>query len=305
MTKNTHDLQSMINRWVQWMKTEKNYSSYTVEGYLIDLSRFIKFLNSYFNKELSSSDLKDITSQNVRSWLTSLKMKDYKISSYARYLASIKNFFNYLHKFEAITNLNVKSARVKKQNKSLPKSLTIADTEEARQVSLKISKELWIQSRDYALITIIYGCGLRISEALSIKLSDLSGEYISIIGKGNKERSVPLLTEVKQAINEYLKLCPYKLTAASNIFLGARGDKLDPAVFQKQIRKIRSHLKLSDSVTPHSFRHSFATHLLNNGADLRSIQELLGHKNLSTTQIYTNLDVKKILDSYNKAHPRS
>ena len=140
---------------------------------------------------------------------------------------------------------------------------------------------------------------------MSIKLSDLNGENISVLGKGNKTRSIPILEEVKLVIEKYLKLCPYKFAPQSNIFVGVRGQNLDPGVFQRQIRKIRKSLGLPDSVTPHSFRHSFATHLLSSGADLRSIQELLGHKNLSTTQIYTSLDVQKLLDSYNKAHPRS
>jgi integrase/recombinase XerC len=302
---NSNELQLLIDRWIKWMKTEKNYSRNTSSAYITDLSMFLRFLNNYLNEEVSISHLRSITSQNVRAWLASLKIKEYKISSYARYLAAIKNFFNYLHKFEGITNLNVKSTRVKRQNKNLPKALTESDTKGMIDGSSDASKELWMQVRDYALISLIYGCGLRISEALSIKLSDVNGEYISVIGKGNKERSIPLLEEVKLALEKYLKLCPYKFSPTSNIFVGARGQKLNPGVFQRQIRKIRNNLGLSESVTPHTLRHTFATHLLSGGADLRSIQELLGHKNLSTTQIYTSLDVKKILDVYNKTHPRS
>ena len=302
---NSNELQLLIDRWIKWMKTEKNYSRNTSSAYITDLSMFLRFLNNYLNEEVSLSHLRSITSQNVRAWLASLKIKEYKISSYARYLAAIKNFFNYLHKFEGITNLNVKSTRVKRQNKNLPRALTESDTKGMIDGSSDASKELWMQVRDYALISLIYGCGLRISEALSIKLLDVNGEYISVIGKGNKERSIPLLEEVKLALEKYLKLCPYKFSPTSNIFVGARGQKLNPGVFQRQIRKIRNNLGLSESVTPHTLRHTFATHLLSGGADLRSIQELLGHKNLSTTQIYTSLDVKKILDVYNKTHPRS
>ncbi|NRA73787.1 MAG: tyrosine recombinase XerC [Rickettsiales bacterium] len=301
----TKNLQTIIDRWIKWMRTEKNYSNNTVEAYIGDFSKFLIFLNEYLNVEISISKLQTITYQNVRAWLASLKMKDYKTTSYARYLAAVKNFFSYLHKFENITNANIKTVRVKRQNKNLPKALAIPDAKEALNQSLKLSKKPWIQLRDYALITLIYGCGLRISEALSIKLSDLEGIYVSVLGKGNKSRNIPILEEVKLVIEKYLKICPYKFAPESNIFIGVRGKKLNPGVFQRQIRKIRKSLGLSDSVTPHSFRHSFATHLLSSGADLRSIQELLGHKNLSTTQIYTSLDVKKLLDVYNKAHPRS
>jgi len=305
MLEQIDDLQALIKRWTQWMRAEKNYSSNTIEAYTTDLSAFLRFLTEYLNEELSITHLQDITSQNVRAWLASLKMKNYMISSYARYLATIKNFFNYLHKFEGITNSSVKSVRVKRQNKNLPKALTISDAKNTLDVCCNVSKERWVQLRDYALISLIYGCGLRIAEALSIKLSDLNGEYISIIGKGKKERSVPILKEVATAIDKYLEYCPYKLAPASNVFVGTRGQKLNATVFQRQICRIRNYLGLSESVTPHTFRHTFATHLLSGGADLRSIQELLGHKNLSTTQIYTSLDVKKILDVYSKAHPRS
>ena len=299
------ELQLLIDRWIKWMKTEKNYSSNTSSAYIIDISMFLNFLKEYLNAELSPAHLQSITSQNVRAWFANLKAKDYKISSYARYLAAIKNFFGYLHRFEGIINLNVKSTRIKRQNKNLPKALTELDTKGLLKGASNASKELWIQMRDYALISLIYGCGFRISEALGVKLSDLSEDYISVLGKGNKERSVPLLEEVKIVIEEYLKLCPYKFASTAHIFVGVRGEKLNPGVFQRQIRKIRNNLGLSDSITPHTLRHTFATHLLSQGADLRSIQELLGHKNLSTTQIYTSLDVNKILDVYNKTHPRS
>lgn len=305
MNNDNTTLQPIITRWIQWMKTEKNYSSHTTEAYIIDLTRFLQFLAGYFNSPVMISQLKYITSQNVRAWLTSLKLEDYKPASYARYLAAIKNFFNYLHRFEGITNSHVNTARVKRPSKNLPRALTVSDTQEVLKQSLKVSQEPWLQLRDYALITLIYGCGLRISEALSIKLADLDGEYLVILGKGQKERRIPILEEVTAAIQAYLNHCPYNLVSSSYIFLGAKGKKLSPTVFQKQVRHIRSHLKLSDSVTPHTFRHSFATHLLSSGADLRAIQELLGHKNLSSTQIYTSVDVKKILDVYNKTHPRS
>lgn len=300
-----NDITSLLSNWQSWMKNEKLYSSHTVESYLIDVAMFLTFLQNHLNHDISSHNLKEVSPQIVRSWLTKLKGNNYKATSYARYLAALKNFFNYLKKFEKIPIQDLSLVRIKTQRRSLPKALNITDAMYALQETTNISKNTWVQLRDYALLTLLYGCGLRISEALSINATDLHSEYLRIKGKGNKERSVPILSDVKAAISKYLDHCPYKPQGANPIFVGERGKPLQSAIVQKQIRKIRTNLGLSNSVTPHTFRHSFATHLLTNGADLRSIQELLGHKNLDTTEIYTNLDAKKLLSVYGQTHPRS
>jgi integrase/recombinase XerC len=297
-------LHQIYSRWFTWMQDEKHYSNHTLSSYATDLSMFFKFLNTHYNEALTLNSLEEVTLQDIRAWLATFKNQNYQISSYARYLAALRNFFHYLDKFEKITNNSAANIKIKKRNRSLPKALDILDTKLALDGAFEVSSELWTQLRDYAALTLIYGCGLRISEALSITKNDLDGDYLSVRGKGNKVRSVPIIDSVKEVIQSYLEHCPCIIEKDQPIFLGKRGKPLNVSVFQYQIRKIRKNLGLSSSTTPHAFRHSFATHLLSNGADLRAIQELLGHKNLSTTQIYTAVDTRKILDSYNKNHPR-
>jgi len=286
------------------MTEEKRYSTNTSSSYKKDIAMFFSFLNLHFGENIRVSHLEKITLQDIRSWLSTLKNQDYNISSYARYLAAIRNFFNYTKRFENIDNTSAMNLKIKRRHRSLPKALSTIDTKLVQEGAFDVSKDLWTQLRDFAIITLIYGCGLRISEALSITKNDINGDYINVIGKGNKARSVPILSSVKETIDKYLEHCPFNIGTEDPIFLGTRGKKMNVSVFQNQIRRIRTNLGLQPSVTPHAFRHSFATHLLSNGADLRSIQELLGHKNLSTTQIYTSVDSKKILDAYSKSHPR-
>ena len=170
----------------------------------------------------------------------------------------------------------------------------------------QLQEEEWLAKRDVALLTLVYGAGLRIGEALSLSLRDVpSGESMVITGKGNKQRVVPILPQIKSAIEDYVQVCPFPLNADSPLFLGAKGKPLDPAIFQKQVRKLRAYLGLPENTTPHAFRHSFATHLLSAGGDLRAIQELLGHASLSTTQRYTAVDSERLLNAYQKAHPRA
>lgn len=300
-----NDINQVYERWITWMKIEKHYSQNTVSSYSIDISYFLSFLNKHFEKKISRSDLLDVEVQDIRSWIVYLKNNNYQSTSYSRYIAAIRNFFYYMSKFENIVNNNATTIKVKRKIQKLPKSLDVSDTNLALEESLAISKDTWIQKRDYAIILLIYGCGLRISEALSITKNDINADYIRVLGKGNKIRSVPILESVKNAIINYIDHCPYNIGRNEFIFRGKIGRPLNKTVFQQQIRKIRYNLGLSDAITPHSFRHSFATHLLAAGADLRSIQELLGHKNLSTTQIYTSINTEKLLDSYSKFHPRS
>lgn len=299
-----YSLEQVYSRWLNWMKLEKHYSHHTSSSYATDLAMFFCFLNGHLGKILSLDAIREISVQDIRGWLATLKNKDYKISSYARYVASLRNFFSYLHRFENITNNSAANIRLKRRARSLPKALDLADTKLAINESSNVSKDAWVQLRDRALMMLIYGCGLRISEALSVTKNDLNDDYIMVKGKGNKMRSIPIMVCIKQAIGDYLNSCPHFIESKEPIFIGKRGKKINVSVFQHQIRKIRANLGLSSSTTPHAFRHSFATHLLGNGADLRAIQELLGHKNLSTTQIYTSVDNKKILDAYSKHHPR-
>lgn len=301
----TTDLKSIIENWYSWLKNEKAYSQNTITAYQTDVAIFLQFINQHYGEIVSKKHLHSISIQDIRAWLVTLKNKNYNITSYARYISALKNFFNYLQKFENIENKNPHYIKIKNNKSKLPKCIGTIDAKLAIEESFNASTQLWIQLRDFAIITLLYGCGLRISEALSLTLDDVGGDFITVTGKGNKQRSVPVITPVVNAINDYVKHCPHHLQKNTPLFVGARGKKLNPHVFQRQIRIIRNNLGLPNNVTPHTFRHSFATHLLSNGADLRSIQELLGHSNLATTQLYTFVDEKKILNIYNQCHPRS
>jgi integrase/recombinase XerC len=233
-------------------------------------------------------------------------MHDFEGASNARALSTVKSFFRYLEKDTGMENAAVFHIRSPKIKKSIPKALAEGQAEQALGEIKTMSKEEWINKRNLALLTLIYGCGLRISEALSLNYKDFpKGDSITILGKGNKQRAVPVLPVVKAAIEEYVAACPYPFEAKTPLFLGSRGGALDPAIFQRELRKLRTALGLPESTTPHAFRHSFATHLLSAGGDLRSIQELLGHASLSTTQRYTHVDKERLMNAYKNAHPRA
>jgi integrase/recombinase XerC len=200
-----------------------------------------------------------------------------------------------------------RAVRSPKQPKSLPKPLS---AEQAILVSSdhgQLAEEPWIAARNAALLGLLYGSGLRISEALSLKKADFAAgaATLRIIGKGNKTRIVPLLAAAREGVEAYIRLCPYPIAADATLFLGARGGPLQPAIIQREMQKMRSALGLPDTATPHALRHSFATHLLSAGGDLRAIQELLGHASLSTTQVYTGVDAARLLDAFERAHPRA
>lgn len=301
----TLDLASIANRWLNWLKNEKQYSSNTIVSYKNDLVGFLVFYKEYSNKTPDLSMISNIAIHDVRSWLANMKNADYTSASSARKLASLRNFYNYLNKYESIKNQTMVYVKVRKTNNALPKTITVDSTYDVLEQSLNINSDHWIALRDYAIIMLIYGCGLRISEALSLCKNNVSNEYITVLGKGNKTRSIPILPNIISAIDNYIKHCPYNIANNEPIFLGKRGKTLNSRLFRKQIETIRRNLNLPEFLSPHSFRHGFASHLLAAGADLRSIQELLGHKNLSTTQIYTKVDKNRLLEVYNKSHPRS
>lgn len=300
----TEDLAVETEKWLNWLANEKKYSPHTVEMYRVDLGGFLSFMHEYCGHMCSLEQIGNIEIQDIRAWLAKMKSQEYAASSAARKLAGIRSFFYYLGRFEHIENQSAIYVKVKKLAENLPKTIDIDSTNDVLEESLE-NNEHWIGLRDYAIIMLIYGCGLRISEALSAKKNDISGGYITVTGKGNKTRSIPILDNVVEAIDNYLKHCPYNISNDKQMFLGKMGKTLDPRTFRKQIEIIRRRLNLPEFLTPHSFRHGFASHLLAEGADLRSIQELLGHKNLSTTQIYTKIDQKRIFEIYNKTHPRS
>jgi integrase/recombinase XerC len=249
--------------------------------------------------------LQQLETRDIRAWLAS-RSQCFEAASTARALSTVKSFFRYLEKQEQVKNAAIFNIRGPRLKKALPRALAEGQAAEALQSIGQQHEEEWVNKRDVALLVLIYGCGLRISEALSLRCQDVpQGDVLTITGKGNKQRQVPVLPAVKEAIQQYIASCPYPFTPLSPLFLGKRGKALDPAIFQLQLRKLRAALNLPESTTPHAFRHSFATHLLSAGGDLRSIQELLGHASLSTTQRYTHVDKARLLKAYKGAHPRA
>lgn len=296
-------MEQVIKSWFDFLISERRFSENTASGYITDLSYFIKFIANHKATICDISMLESLSLQDFRSWLAYRKRENFAFSSTNRAIAALKNFFKYIIRYHGFTNKAIFSLKNPKQPSSLPRALTQEQTIESLNEAAILAKSPWLSLRDQALLYLLYGCGLRISEALSLRIKDLNKDTLVIKGKGNKERIVPILKTIASQINQYLNICPYNLNNEDFIFVGKQGKKLDPGVFQRQIRILRNQLNLPESTTPHAFRHSFATHILNNGGDLKSIQELLGHKDLTTTQKYTKIDASHLLNVYKKSHP--
>ncbi len=309
MQKLTIGSQTLIDAkktFLNWLAKHKNYSLLTVKAYDVDLNQFFSFLTAHHGKILSLDDLSSLSLSDFHSFSSYRQKFSIQSRSLARQLAAIRSFFNFLNKRYdikvPITSL-IKSPRVKQK---LPRPLDITDAK-----SLVFSNEIqqnWIAARDRAILLLLYGAGLRIGETLALitrEVSDGRNKTLYIKGKGKKTRIVPILPIVFDAIQQYKERCPFELPDDEIFFRGTKGGPLRPELVQKTVRKLRSALGLAANVTPHSLRHSFATHLLTEGADLRTIQELLGHSSLSSTQIYTELDNSQLLKIYNATHPRA
>ncbi len=303
----TPALAAIMSQWEGWLADIKQSSDYTVISYKNDLSNFLIFLAGHLGGNIGLPQLKELESKDFRAWLASRALeKKYEASSNARALSTIKGFFRYLEKQGKVKNTAIFHIRSPKIKKPLPRAVSEEQAMDALDGIALQNTENWVSARDTALLLLIYGCGLRIGEALSLKYSDIpKNDSLVVTGKGNKQRKLPVLPIVREAIAEYIKICPYKFTTDAPLFWGLRGKALDAGIFQRQLRLLRTKLNLPESTTPHAFRHSFATHLLSAGGDLRSIQELLGHVSLSTTQRYTHVDKNRLLSAYKNAHPRA
>ncbi len=323
------DIKGAIDRWMQWLETERNYSVHTLDAYSFDLNDFFTFLSGYLEEMNNNTkeykpnlnDLKKLNVIDFRAYLAwrngnKRKKRNGKKSepsrlSTARALSTLRNFFRFLEKEGISDNQSIQLIRTPKLPKSIPKPLSTSEAKEALEKfgtlpSFSSNYNGWISDRDVALMTLLYGCGLRISEALQLNVKDVPTEGALVIsGKGNRQRIVPVLPVVLHAIKKYRDNCKFKLKQNDPLFVGMRGKRLNAGVAQSQMRKVRASMKLPKSATPHAFRHSFATHLLANGGDLRTIQELLGHAALSTTQRYTEVDSKRLLEVYRDSHPRA
>lgn len=298
-------LDESFREWLHYLRDVRRYSAHTSTAYAQDVEQFFTFLQDYFGQGLSLKILQDLEAKDIRAWLAE-RAHHFQASSTARALSTLKSYYRYLEQHHGVKQAAIFHIRGPKRKKSVPKALSAQQASDAvRQAGLQHA-EGWQNDRDVALLVLIYGCGLRISEALSLSYSDYPlRDTLMITGKGNKQRMVPVLPAIRQALARYIEHCPFPFTSQSPLFIGARGKALDPGVFQRQVRELRAALGLPDSATPHAFRHSFATHLLARGGDLRAIQELLGHANLSTTQRYTQVEESRLLSAFQAAHPRA
>ena len=249
--------------------------------------------------------LAKISTADMRSWMAFTRGHHVGSRSLARKLSAVKSFYRWLSEREGFEPTAVLATRSPKFQRKLPRPLSPEAASDVIDTLEMQSLTPWISARDQAVVTLLYGCGLRISEALGLTGADIPiGSTLRVIGKGNKERMVPVIAPARDAVERYVAMCPYEITAQSPVFRGARGGKLNPRIIQKVVEKTRMQLGLPATATPHAMRHSFATHLLNAGGDLRAIQELLGHASLSTTQAYTGVDTARLLEVYARAHPQ-
>ncbi len=302
------DLEDAIAQWQAWLAHEKQASPHTRAAYLRDLNAFLAFLSEHLGDALALSDLQALQVADLRSWLAARAVQGLQRSSTARALSTLRGFFGWLARAGLVENPAVRAVKMPRLPRSVPKALNEDQAGEVLHAVEELAAEPWIAKRDMAVLLLLYGCGLRIGEALGLTRGEApkpEQEALRVTGKGRKERQVPLLPVVGEAVQAYIAACPYPLPENHPLFLGARGGVLSPRRMQERLQQIRGLLGLPDSATPHALRHSFATHLLSAGGDLRAIQELLGHASLSTTQRYTAVDTSGLIRVYDSAHPRA
>ena len=297
-------LNSLIKEWASYNINLRNLSENSVKAYSLDLR---DFLNFSFKESVVvlKSDLSNISAHTIRLWILSLRNRSVKASSLSRKISSLKNFFHWLENSHNIFNSAISKLDSPKKDSKLPRPIAVSDVKNLFSAFENKKEKRWIISRNQAIFLLLYTCGLRISEAINMKTNELPlNTSVLVKGKGKKERMVPILNIANQAIENYTKQCPYPISNSEYVFLGIRGNRMLPRSFQKAMERARNSIGLPSSTTPHSLRHSYATHLLNAGTDLRSIQKLLGHSSLSSTQIYTQIEQKRLLQVYKSTHPR-
>jgi integrase/recombinase XerC len=304
-------LMSEMVRWLAYLRAERRLSPKTSEAYARDVRQLLEFLGEHWGKRVTLAGFAALQASDVRAFMAMRRASEIGGRSLMRTLAGLRSFGRFLER-EGRGKVGALSAiRAPKIGKSLPKPLPMAAAKRLADADERAGEtsDPWIWARDAAVMALLYGSGLRISEALGLKRRDVplpgEGDVLVVTGKGNKTRMVPVLQNVLTLIHEYVAMCPYSLPAEGPIFVGARGGPLSPRIIQLTMERLRGALGLPDSATPHALRHSFATHLLSRGGDLRAIQELLGHASLSTTQIYTGIDSERLLEVYRNAHPRA
>jgi integrase/recombinase XerC len=300
------DLSSTLEKWIDYLRHEKQVSKHTFRAYTSDVTHFLTFLNEHTGKSPSLKDIADTGIRDFRAWMSNKAMGGASNASRARSLSGIKNFLTWMDRNGILHNAAISTVRSPKLPHKLPRPLQEGQAINVLESADLLCKEDWIGQRDRALFTLLYGCGLRIDEALSLDIKDMPHDgKIRVTGKGSKQREVPVIDIVEQTLKAYLDQCIFPTTQDRPLFVGTRGGRLNQGVAQKAMRALRSTLGLPETATPHALRHSFATHLLQNGANLREIQELLGHSSLSTTQRYTEVNAEELMRVYKAAHPRA
>ena len=305
----SRDVSAEVASWLAYLGAERRMSPKTVDSYRRDVSQFLRFLAEHLGGAPTLKQLAKLAPPDVRAFMAARRNEGVGSRSLMRCLAGIRSFTRFLERKGKGRVAAVTAVRAPKVPKTLPKPLAVSAAVRITSTDLREgeTREQLIIARDAAVLALLYGSGLRLSEALSLKRSDArpNTEALVVTGKGRKKRMVPVLPQVIKAIDEYLELCPFHLKPEGPLFVGARGGTLSPRIVQLAMARLRGALGLADSATPHALRHSFATHLLARGGDLRAIQELLGHASLSTTQIYTAVDTDRLLEVYVSAHPRA
>ncbi|RWX75167.1 tyrosine recombinase XerC [Neorhizobium lilium] len=301
------ELMERRREWLESLTGERRLAANTLDAYERDTRQFLAFLTAHVGGPASLSDIRNLRPSDLRAFLAHRRREGSGPRSLGRHLAGLRSFLRHLEKKGLINAAAAGAVRAPKQPKSLPKPLTNSQALNIVTTDAQLQEEPWLAARDAAVLTLLYGCGLRISEALALRPADLTEgtTTLRVNGKGGKTRIVPLLPVVLEAVTRYRTLCPFHLPPDEPLFRGARGGPLQPAIIQREMQKLRGAFGLPETATPHALRHSFATHLLAGGGDLRTIQDLLGHASLSTTQIYTGVDTARLLEVYDRAHPRA
>jgi integrase/recombinase XerC len=295
-----------VEDWREWIAHERRASPHTLGAYSRDLAAFLAYLTEHLGHPPALDDLAGLSVADFRGFLARRTADGIGHSSLGRAMSTLRNFFGFLDRTGRAHCAAIGTVRTPKPRPPIPKPLSEMEAMDVIGAVASLNPTPWIARRDVALFTLLYGCGLRIDEALSLNRGDSpQSDSMVITGKGNKQRVVPVLPIVIEAIRDYLAACPYEVAADGPLFLGARGKRLNPGVVQRLMRSLRGLLGLPATATPHALRHSFATHLLGAGGDLRTIQELLGHASLSTTQRYTAVDTERLIAVYRDAHPRA
>ncbi len=299
-------LAQALQAWRDWLRAERRASPHTRAAYERDLAAFLAFLVDHLGGPADLDDLKALTAADFRAYLAARTNEGLSRASLARAMSSLRGFFKWLERTGRLSNPAITTVRTPRPPRNVPRPLAEDEALEALSTVAELQDEPWLAARDLALFTLLYGCGLRLGEALALTIGQApKGDTMVVTGKGNKQRLVPVLPLVRQAVDAYLAQRPYSKDADQPLFVGARGKSLNPGVVQRQMRRLRALLGLGEKATPHALRHSFATHLLAQGGDLRTIQELLGHSSLTTTQRYTEVDATRLTAVHGRAHPRA